>query len=114
MYTFELGMDAPQSLRDVAPALGLSEGSVLAGAYELGRVLGHGGSGVVVAATRLADARPVAIKILRNPEDETMASRMLREAEVAATVKGAHFVEVFEAGCSLSPKVPFIVMEHLQ
>jgi serine/threonine-protein kinase len=108
-----LGNSPAKVLRDVAPSLGLQEGSVLAGAYVLEHVLGVGGGGVVVRAMRTSDQHPVAIKLLRAFDDELLAHRLLREAAAAAQMHDHHFVEVFELG-RLPTGAPFIVMEYLE
>jgi eukaryotic-like serine/threonine-protein kinase len=102
-----------RTLDDIAPALGLREGSVLAGAYLLQRVLGVGGGGIVVLATRLGDGREVAVKLLRDVDDEMSARRLLREAAAARAIRGPHFVDVLDVDC-VGSNVPFIVMEYLK
>ncbi len=100
-------------LGGTAPAPGQKLAGIVAGAYVLEEVLGVGGVGVVVRARRIADGREVAIKLLRSAQDETLAHRMHREAEAAASIRGPRFVEVLELGHS-EPGIPFIVMECLK
>jgi eukaryotic-like serine/threonine-protein kinase len=90
-------------------------GDVLAGKYQVERVLGMGGMGVVVAATHLHLREQVAIKLLLPnlvEHPETLA-RFLREARAAARVKSPHVTRVFDFG-TLESGAPFIVMELLE
>src|SRR5258708_1102583 len=64
-------------------------GDIVAGKYQVDRVVGAGGMGIVVAATHVGLAQAVAIKFLmeRTP---SAVSRFLREARAAAQVQGEH------------------------
>lgn len=93
---------------DGAPAL-----DVLGGRYELGRVLGRGGMGVVRAATDLRLGRPVAVKLL-HPDlaaDPSARGRFEEEARAAARLVHPNVVAVFDTG--EHDGTPFIVMESL-
>src|SRR5262245_32335770 len=67
-------------------------GDVLAGKYRIGRVLGRGGMGVVVAASHVTLRQPVAIKFLLPSSlgKSKLAMRLVREARAAAALKGDH------------------------
>jgi tRNA A-37 threonylcarbamoyl transferase component Bud32 len=89
-------------------------GRVLAGKYQVERVLGQGGMGVVVQAIHVQLGQRVAIKfvlpeVMHNPE---VRGRFLREAQAAALLKGAHVARVIDIG-SLENGEPYIVMEYL-
>lgn len=87
---------------------------VIAGKYELQRVLGQGGMGEVwVARNRDLDA-DVAIKLIRaDSSADDSADRLLREAQAAARLSGPGIVRVFDFGKTQYGD-PFIVMELLE
>ncbi len=89
-------------------------GKRIAGRYLVDRLLGSGGMGLVAAARYPELGQKVAIKFLR-PElaaDQVVTARFMREARLAAKVKSAHFVRVFDVG-RLESGVPYLVMEML-
>ena len=96
--------------------LALRSGARL-GNYELIRVIGSGGMGVVYEAQHEALGRRVAIKILHalapeTPKAEVGRARFLREGRVAAQVRHDHVVDVFDFG--VHEGTPFLVMELVQ
>jgi len=76
------------------------------GSYQLGQLLGKGGMGEVYRATHRMLARPAAIKLIRpevlgraHGEDAGRAAgRFRREAEVAASLRSPHTVELYDFG----------------
>jgi serine/threonine-protein kinase len=86
-------------------------GDIVAERYQLIRMLGHGGMGVVWVARSLVFGIDVAIKLIRpdlaKPE---MASRMAREAQATASIGHPALVRVFDFGITTSGS-PFLVME---
>jgi serine/threonine protein kinase/Flp pilus assembly protein TadD len=80
--------------------------------YDVRRVLGRGGMGVVFLAHDRRLDRPVAIKMLLTPAaaDEALA-RFDREARAVAQVRHPHVAEVYEVG--LHEGRPYIVFEFL-
>ncbi|MCC6899677.1 MAG: protein kinase [Polyangiaceae bacterium] len=92
----------------------IAPGQILLDKYEVERIIGQGGMGVVVAAMHLQLRRRVAIKfllpeMLRNPE---VVARFLREARAAAMLESHHVAKVIDVG-ALPDGVPFMVMEFL-
>jgi eukaryotic-like serine/threonine-protein kinase len=85
---------------------------LLAGRYELGARLGHGGMGDVRAAYDHRLARPVAVKFLSAglAEQPSARRRFEIEARAAARLVHPHVVTVFDTG---DDGVPFLVMERL-
>lgn len=95
---------------------------VLAGRYELGAQIGHGGMSDVFLGTDTRLGRTVAIKLLRASlaEDPSFRARFRREAQDAAKMAHPTIVRIFDAGeeAVRTPEgeerlVPFIVMEHV-
>lgn len=91
----------------------MSELVTLAGRYELGSLLGHGGMGAVRDATDRRLGRPVAVKILRADlaEQPTARRRFETEAHAAARLAHPNVVTVYDSG--EQDGVPFLVMERL-
>ncbi len=88
-------------------------GDVVAGKYEITRVLGQGGMGVVMAARHRELGELVALKFLRATSSDRPESsvRFAREARTASRIKNEHVARVYDVGTV--DGVPFIVMEHL-
>jgi serine/threonine-protein kinase len=89
-------------------------GVVIASKYEVERVLGAGGMGVVVAARHIQLGRRVAIKFMRGQaaHDERAVSRCLREARSAVALSSEHVAKVLDVG-TLETGEPYMVMEYL-
>jgi serine/threonine-protein kinase len=94
-------------------------GHVVAGKYELVRLLGRGSMGEVWAAHHKTLAEQVALKLLTPPSDDledpaTAAARFLFEAQVAARLsrKTRHIVRVTDHG--EEGGVVYLVMELLE
>lgn len=89
-------------------------GDLIAGKYEVIKLIGTGGMGYVVSAMHVELGEVVALKFLR-PEAlqiEELVERFAREARAAAKIRSEHVARVFDVGV-LPDGVPFIVMEHL-
>jgi serine/threonine-protein kinase len=89
-------------------------GDTIDGKYEITRVLGKGGMGLVVAARRPGLSTLVALKVLlpelRDKPD--IAGRFAREARAGDTLRSEHVARVLDVGTTAGG-TPFIVMEHL-
>jgi len=102
---------------------GLAESvRTLAGRYELGEPIGHGGMSDVFLGTDTRLGRRVAIKLLHAElaEDPQFRVRFRREAQDAAKMTHPTIVRIFDAGeeavtgtDGAERLVPFIVMEHI-
>ncbi len=94
--------------------LPVHEGDLLAGKYQVERVLGAGGMGIVVAATHVHLGQKVALKFLLPAACGTAGTvvRFLREARAAVQIKGEHVARVIDVG-TLERGEPYIVMEFL-
>ena len=89
-------------------------GVALGGKYEIRRVLGAGGMGVVCEAVHVDLGKRVAIKLIDKSmkESEMIVARFKREARALAQIKSEHIVEVFDVGAD--PRVGlYMVMEYL-
>jgi serine/threonine protein kinase len=90
-------------------------GQIVAGKYEVERVIGQGGMGTVVAALHVHLRERVAIKLLSKEaaEHNEAVSRFMREARTAARIKSEHVAKVSDVG-TLDDGTPYIVMEYLE
>jgi eukaryotic-like serine/threonine-protein kinase len=89
-------------------------GDIVAGKYEVERILGVGGMGIVVAARHKQIGELVAIKLLHpdSAMDGEAVARLLREARATISIKSEHVVRVFDVG-TLDSGSPYILMEYL-
>jgi eukaryotic-like serine/threonine-protein kinase len=92
----------------------VSDGRVLAGRYELSRLLGRGGMAEVFAAHDRTLGREVAIKLLldRFREDESFTRRFQDEARHVARLNHPNLVAVYDTGQDQGQ--PYIVMELVE
>lgn len=81
------------------------------GPYRIVRKLGEGGMGVVFAAEDERLRRAVAIKTLRECNDDATRERFFREARAAASVSHPNVCQLFDIG-DIDGK-PYLVMELL-
>ncbi len=102
-------MDVMGSARAGIPA----EGDEIAGKYRVEQVIGQGGMGAVFAARNTLTGKRVAIKWLL-PEHATPITRerLLREAQLAASVEHPNVVDIYDVG--VHEGSPFMVMELLE
>jgi len=92
-------------------------GEVFAGRYDIKRMIGRGGMGVVYLATQAPLGRQVALKILKPPEsledDPNFDERFLREAAAAARLSHPNTITVHDFG-QADDGALYIVMEYLE
>ncbi len=89
-------------------------GSVIAGKYEVKRLLGQGGMGAVYEGVHSEIGKRVAIKVIdpAHAGSEEVAARFRREARAASAVESDAIVHVFDVG--RDPNVGlYMVMEFL-
>jgi len=93
---------------------GRRSGEVLGG-YRLGALIGRGGMGEVYRATHAETGHVAAVKVLHASllGDEEHVRRFLREAEIAASVRTRHVVELLALGRAPGG-APYLVMELLE
>jgi serine/threonine-protein kinase len=89
-------------------------GEVIASKYEVKRVIGAGGMGVVIEARHLQLNQNVAIKFMRGQASMSSEAlgRFQREARAAASLTSEHVAKVFDVG-TLETGAPYIVLEYL-
>ncbi|MBK8994547.1 MAG: serine/threonine protein kinase [Myxococcales bacterium] len=89
-------------------------GQVIDDKFEVERLLGRGGMGVVVQARHLELDQRVAIKLLKEGvlEGDEAVQRFTREARALAKLGGEHVVRVTDVG-RLPQGTPYMVMEYL-
>ncbi|HEY2406234.1 MAG TPA: serine/threonine-protein kinase [Polyangiaceae bacterium] len=97
------------------PARGYGPGALVAGKFQLIRLLGEGGMGSVWVAKNLALDTHVALKLIRAELSRSIAGlgeRLLQEARAAARIEHPAIIQVFDFGISEAGE-PFIAMELL-
>ncbi|KAB2888666.1 MAG: serine/threonine protein kinase, partial [Kofleriaceae bacterium] len=107
--------ELPDTYDPGAYASGMVEpGQVLAGKFQVERVLGQGGMGMVVAAQHLQLGQLVALKFLlpQAMHSAETTERFLREARATVRLKSEHVGRVIDVG-TLDTGAPYIVMEYL-
>ncbi|MBL8611986.1 MAG: serine/threonine protein kinase, partial [Myxococcales bacterium] len=90
-------------------------GDVIAGKYELRRILGEGGMGIVFEATHVRMRQRVAVKMLL-PEMLAMpevVARFEREARAAGQLRSRHAARVVDVDVT-AEGLPYMVMEFLE
>src|SRR5262252_1937788 len=95
-----------------APSGPLEAGTCL-GKYQVVRLIGEGGMGVVYEAVHLAIGKKVAIKIMSADlaADPDARARFVREAQLTSRVRHPHAVDVTDIGSEAGKT--FLVMEYL-
>ena len=92
--------------------------ALLAGRYQLGEVIGHGGMAEVHRGRDVRLGRDVAIKLLRADlaRDPSFQGRFRREAQAAAALNHPAIVAVYDTGEDHRDGVvtPYIVMEYVE
>jgi serine/threonine-protein kinase len=83
--------------------------------YEISRVIGRGGMGMVYEALNTSIGKRVAMKFVdaELAHNKDSVARFQREAQAASAVESAHIVEIFDSGTS-DDGLPYIVMELLR
>lgn len=93
--------------------LPIAPGDILLKKYRVERLIGEGGTGIVLSATHLQLEQRVAIKFLRRAlADDELRTRFEREARAIGKIESDHVVIVLDAG-ALEDGAPYMVMEYL-
>ena len=90
-------------------------GLTVGGKYEVRRVLGIGGMGVVCEAIHIDLGKRVAVKLIDKSmkESELIVARFKREARALGQIQSEHIVDVFDVGADARVGL-YMVMEHLK
>src|SRR4029079_5184595 len=98
------------TMSEQPPAQGL-----IAGKYQLVRMIGRGGMGSVWEARHASLGTRFAIKFIESEyaDSQEARSRFDNEARAAATIQSKHAIQIFDHGVTDDGK-PYIVMEMLQ
>ena len=96
------------------PAVLVTPGDVIAGKYEVEKIIGRGGMGIVVAARHVHLNERVALKLLLPSATQTreFRERFMREAQVTAKFRSEHIARVTDVGI-LDSGSPYMIMEYL-
>lgn len=88
---------------------------LVAGKYQLVRLIGRGGMGSVWEARHASLGTPSAIKFIESEyaDSQEARSRFDKEAKAAATIQSKHAIQIYDHGVTDDGK-PYIVMELLQ
>jgi serine/threonine-protein kinase len=90
-------------------------GTTIQNRYQILRLIGKGGMGVVYEGKHLSVERKVAIKLIHSSiaADTENVGRFYREAQTAAAARHEHIIEVFDMDV-LPDGSPFMVQEYLE
>ena len=92
----------------------LEAGDVIAGRYEVERLIGRGGMGEVYAARNRGTGRSVALKIIRSSDvSDEQRRRFLREAKTATAISHPNVIDVLDV-FEDEDGSPVMVMELLR
>jgi O-6-methylguanine DNA methyltransferase len=114
--TVAMGEAVPGPATPLAAGDSLAAGEVLAGRYEVLRLLGAGGMGIVYAARDLELDEIVALKVLRAPsgsEDAAALDRFRHELRLARRISHPHVVRTHDIGEAPEGGHRFITMEYV-
>ncbi|MBX3198991.1 MAG: serine/threonine protein kinase [Labilithrix sp.] len=93
--------------------LPIAAGDILLKKYRVERLIGQGGTGIVLSATHVQLEQRVAIKFLRRAlASDELRTRFEREARAMGKIESDHVVLVLDAG-ALDDGAPYMVMEYL-
>jgi eukaryotic-like serine/threonine-protein kinase len=90
-------------------------GRRLADRFEVGHLLGYGGSSLIFEGWHLVLRHPVAVKVLRADyaQDPELVQHFAQEAMVTAQMRSPHVVRVFDTGL-IDDALPYTVLELLR
>lgn len=92
-------------------------GTIIAGKYQLVRLLGQGGMGAVYEGRNTSTLKRCAVKLLLSADfggNVELVKRFFREAKASSIIESDHIVQVFDSGYDTELGWPYMVMEMLQ
>lgn len=91
----------------------LNPGEVIAGKFQIERVIGHGGMGVVYKASETVSGQTAAVKVIGKKYlgSEAAVKRLIDEGVVTRSISHADIVQIYDIG--LHGTQPYIAMEYL-
>jgi serine/threonine protein kinase len=104
----------PAYTRDVVQSSGAK---LVAGKYELVRLLAEGGMGAVYEGRNTATLKRCAIKLLTVPgidQHPDVVQRFFLEARASSVLESDHIVQTFDSGIDNESGRPYIIMEFLR
>lgn len=107
-------VETPGESGEKLGGLPIRAGDILLRKYRVERLIGEGGTGIVLSATHVQLEQRVAIKFLRRAlTNDELRTRFEREARAMTKIESDHVVLVLDAG-TLDDGAPYMVMEHLE
>jgi serine/threonine protein kinase len=97
----------------VSPAVDPLIGAVIAGRYEVVRVIGQGGMGTIYEVRNTRLGRSFALKTLSDSANDEVLGRFRREAEIVAKLNHPNILDVVDWD-TLEDGSPCMVMEYLR
>ena len=79
--------------------------------YRIDRLIGKGGTASVYLATQESLDRPVALKVLRDPDSPEFSERFVNEGRIVASLAHANIITVHDVG--IADGLHYIAMEHV-
>jgi serine/threonine protein kinase len=98
----------------LVPGLDVRAGQTIAGKYRVEELIGHGPSGVVLAARNVHLREQVVLKILASYTDgqEELLQRRLKKARIASRLESAHVARIVDIGVT-GDGMPYVATEAL-
>ncbi len=106
---------ASEGVVEMIEGRSLALGAIVGGAYRVLRPVAEGGMGIIYEVEQIATGARRALKAMHGQfaADETLRSRFVLEARLAASIASDHIAQVMDAGQDATTGALYIVMELL-